>query len=161
MTDEKLLSEIRLRLKGHTEAVKNATGDEYDILPSLFSVLLESQIDLNVSSKESLNDTQKNITELLNNHQDFLSGLSVDLSGSTKLHSENVSRELLKIQEVLIRSEDGIKQHISITSEALTHFILLSQEQIKIVKKKNTINLYFSVAAIVILVAVALKVFMK
>jgi paraquat-inducible protein B len=151
MHDEKLIGELRLRLKSHTDAVRNGTSDEHDILPSLFSVLLESQIALDKNTEEKLNEQQTKQKELIANTTNLLTDTSKSQNELTlnavKGLSDLSTKQTQSITDHSKNDIDDIRHKLASTTTAL-------EQKLKIV-------IYASSASLILLVVIIFKLFLR
>lgn len=161
MIDEKLLTVLRRHLKDHTEAVRNESNDEHDILPSLFSALLESQIAVDKNTKENLDDAKKSLSEHISKQREVLADNSKQLSETIVSQSNASFNELKELRELTLQQTQTILAAIAQGVDTNKQLIESTQKQNAVIEKKSTIILYIFAAAIVLLLVIVFKLFVK
>jgi len=163
MNLETIDAKLRERLDPHVNALLNGSSTEYDILPAVFSVILNKQSSLidsqnNIansinyqsgelkSSHESDQETLIKIISLINNQNDIF---DVKL-GDFKLQQDTDFKEILN-------SLTGINELISgllKKQDSLESALLLAQNERLSIRKISISNLIFSITSIALLASI-------
>lgn len=172
MIDEKLLNILRHHLDRHSESVRNETGDEHDILPSLFSVLLENQVSLSKSIQQKFAEIEKSLESKHRDHSDGVAEAIKQVKSCDEHQSENIKSiqedlsNIISLEGNGIRNElgqlvrDGRQQQESDTA-SFNQIIKASQENAATLEKKLTYLLYAAGLIIVLLTILIVKAFMN